>query len=157
LDKGFVCWSVSIPLGPPPLRIRVYKSPVLYGAGTPNLVWHLGALRIDATLSECQISQHHHENHRPDNYPKHDFLPALLRKSITAASERHRTTYGTKVALCVTANLGRRCPLRVYRVISGPASDFRFPSGSGRIAAPHRVTKRAISGHGAASHEPIPI
>jgi hypothetical protein len=89
LDKGFVCWSVSIPLRPPPLRIRVYKSPVLYGAGTPNLVWHLGASGIDATLSERQISQHHHENHRPDNYPKHDFLPALLRKSITAASTRH--------------------------------------------------------------------
>jgi hypothetical protein len=80
LDKGFVCWSVSIPLRPPPMRIRVYKSPVLYGAGTANPVSRLAALGINATLSECQISQDNHEHHRPGNYSKHDFLPVLPKK-----------------------------------------------------------------------------
>jgi hypothetical protein len=72
LDKGFVCWSVSTPLRPPPMGIRVYKSPVLYGAGTANFVSRLVALGIDATLSECQISQHNRENHGPNNCPKHE-------------------------------------------------------------------------------------
>jgi hypothetical protein len=68
------------------MRILVYKSSVLYGAGTANLVSHLAASWIDAALSECQISQHNHENYRPNIYPKHETLPALQRIIITATA-----------------------------------------------------------------------
>ena len=51
-----------------------------------------------------------------------------------------------RVVLCVTAKLDGECPCGSEATNLRCQRDVRFPPDSNRIAAPHQVTLRAMSG-----------